>query len=362
MENKKLILNIEYFLQCAGNCAGCFLTRQERDSSQVFNNLLLDKIQFVLNKSNLENEDNIIIGFGRGNILNLDYNELDLLLNLIDQIEVKYANINIKYEVSTSLIGKLPLMVERAKYLINKNRNIYFNIVINSEIASQNFWNNYQTFYRELSEQRYSWGLTDETGDILVLNINPESLPNIDNLKSYFQQNGKYNGSPFNISVFPFTNSVSDNSLKELSNWLLELYEKTKGFDLNIKNIIEGVIKTSNFSSLEDIVNYHNYGKGSYYFISKNGDIIDGHFSTMGEVDYPRLLEKYKIDPEIRNAIKTFNKNKVCMFCEHKNTCLLTGAYLSAIANIGIGAKNLCPNGYQGLFEKITSDLDASAS
>ena len=362
MENKKLILNIEYFLQCAGNCAGFFLTRQERESSKVFNNLLLDKIKEILNINKLEDGENIIIGFGRGNVLNLDYNELNLLLNLIKEIEINYPKINIKYEVSTSLIGKLPLMIERAKYLINKNRKIYFNIVINSEIASQNFWKNYQTFYGELSKERYSWGIEDETGDILVLNINPESLPNVEDFKKYFQQDGKYNGSPFNISVFPFTNKLNDELLKNLNNWLLELYEKTKDFDLNIKNIIEGVIKTSNFSSLEDIVNYHNYGKGSYYFISKDGEITPGHFSTMGEVDYPRLLEKYKIDPDIKNAIKTLNKNKVCVFCEHKNTCLLTGAYLSAIANIGLGAKNVCPNGYQGLFEQVASNLNASAS
>lgn len=362
MENKKLILNIEYFLQCAGNCAGCFLTRQERESSQVFNDLLLNKIEEILNKANLEKNDNIIIGFGRGNILNLDYDELNLLLTLISEIEKKYSNINIKYEVSTSLIGKMPVMIERAKYLIEKNRKIYFNIVINSEIASKSFWGNYQSFYGALSSERSSWGLNDETGDILVLNINPESLPNIEEMKQYFQQNGKYNGSPFNISVFPFTKNLNDELLKRLNDWILELYKKTKDFDLNIKNIIEGVIKTSNFSSLEDIVNYHNYGKGAYYFISKDGEITPGHFSTMGEVDYPRLLEKYKIDPDIKNAIKTLNKNKVCVFCEHKNTCLLTGAYLSAVANIGLGAKSVCPNGYQGLFEQVASNLNASSS
>ena len=362
MENTKLILNIEYFLQCAGNCAGCFLSRQERDSSQVFNNLLLNKVEEVLDKSGINSQDNIIIGFGRGNILNLDYSELSLLLDLMLEIEKKYHNINIKYEVSTSLIGKLNLMVEKALFLVNKNKKIYFNIVINSEIVSKKFWGNFQYFYNTLSKERSSWGKTDEMGDILVLNINPENLPNINELKEYFQQNGIYNGSPFNISVFPFSNNINNDSLINLSNWLLDLYRKTKDFDLNIQTIIKGVMKTSNFSSLEDIFNYHNFGKGSYYFISKSGEITDGHFSTMGEVDYPRLLEKYKINPDFKNAIKYLNKNKVCLFCEQKNTCLLTGAYLSAIANIGLGAKEICPNGYQKLFEQIESDLSASNS
>jgi len=85
----------------------------------------------------------------------------------------------ITYKVSSSLIGKINTQIEKHYiYLLNRNKNIYFNVVVNSEIISNNFWNNLKRFYNTNSKLRQSLGMIDNYSDILVLvlNINPKNI------------------------------------------------------------------------------------------------------------------------------------------------------------------------------------------
>lgn len=361
MENKRLIINTEYFLECHGSCSGCFLSASERKSKDIFSKDLEKNIIDIISSNNINSsEQEVIVGFGRGNLLNMKDDDLATLLGLMRNIEesvkcLGFDKLVIKYEVSTSLIGKIDNMIKNAKKLIENNRNIYFNMVINSEIVSQGFWENYQIFTNNITSVRKSWGMTDNTGDILVLNINPEKLPDINLIQKYFNNKP----SPINISVFPFDKSTISKNSKEyyeqklvnLSEWLLTFWEKFKHLDLNLKNFMDSFYSSSETLGIVDIGAYHKNNVSAYFFIDKFGKITSGSLSTMGEVDYYRLIDKYSINPNIANAILVSNKSSGCFACEVKDVCIGSGAYLSMLSNYSlIGKSNICLNGYQPIF------------
>lgn len=357
--SKPLIINAELFLQCAGNCSGCFLTQDERFEENTHLENIKAPILSLLEKE--KNYSAIILGFGRGNILNLSQKGLNSLLEFMKLCESSIVDKEkIIYEVSTSLIGKIDSQIEKALYLIERNKKIYLNVVINSEITSTNFWNNWEKLYSATSEKRKSWGWKDNFGDILVLNINPKSLPNLELLNKHIHNKG----SPFNISLFPFVEEeISNDDLLKLNNWSNELLVKFKGKDLNIKNYLN-LLKTIDIdNNINDMLNYHHQHMNSYYFVDKNGYIVEGSLSIMGEVDYIRLKEKFSINPNIINAFKIIQKNKVCSSCEYQKECLLSGAYLNMLHNSDkIKDSKYCLSGYQSLFRQAQSDFNASVS
>lgn len=350
--SKPLIINAELFLQCHGHCAGCFLTPEER----VEENTHLNKIKEPILSLLKENRDysSLILGFGRGNLLNLSYSALDELLDFMKVCE-KLIVKDILYEVSTSLIGKIEPQIEKALYLIEKNKNIYFNTVINSEITSPNFWKNWEKIYTATAEKRKSWGWDDNFGDILVLNINPKLLPNLDFIEKHIQ--GK--GSPFNISLFPFVDKeITNEDLLKLNNWSKELWLRFKNNDLNIKNYLTLLNGINVESNITDILEYHEKNVNSYFFIDKDGVIVDGSLSIMGEVDYFRLKNKFSINPDIKNAFKLMQKIKPCQTCLYQKECILSGAYLNMVNNSEkIQNSKYCLSGYQPIFELAGSQI-----
>ena len=342
----KCIINLEYFLQCYGNCEGCFLKDYERQEKSTHVHQIEKKLYQLL-KENRDYQD-FIIGFGRGNILNLEKNQLQELILIIKNCEHILQNKNVLYEVSTSLIGKIEKQINNALFLLEQNRKIYFNVVINSEITSESFWKNWNYFYSTLEQERINWGLKDNMGDILVLNINPKKLPNIQSLKKSIGDKK----SPINIAFFPFSeNKIIEEDIVQMNEWSEKMFQTFQNQDLNIKNYLQllGSINVEN--SLENILNYHKNTEKSYWFIDKNGQLQNGSFSIMGEIDYFRLLEKYQIKPTIIQAIKMMQKQKQCAQCLYQKECLLSGAYLNLMINQNkIENSSFCLSGYQKIF------------
>lgn len=345
--SKPLIINTELFLQCHGHCAGCFLTEAER----IEENTHLSKIRSPILEllSNSQSYSHVILGFGRGNLLNLSEKSLEQLLGLMEECEALVPSEKITYELSSSLIGKIDSQIEKAAFLLNRNRRIYFNVVINSEITSNTFWSNWERIYNANSELRKSWGMTDNYSDILVLNINPQILPDLD----FIEKHVANHGSPFNISLFPFSsNEVSNEDLSALNNWSIKLWEKFQEKDLNIKNYLNSLKEVDIGSDLSDIITYHENNKNAYYFIDKNGEITPGSLSIMGEVDYVRLVNKFKTDPDPKKALTLMQKTKPCNMCDYQKECVLSGAYLNMVNNsYKIKGANYCLSGYAPVFE-----------
>ena len=345
--SKPLVINAELFLQCHGSCAGCFLTEEERAEDNTHLDNIKAPILSLLKNSN--EYSHVILGFGRGNLLNMSQNGMKNLLDFMVECEKLVPPQKITYEVSSSLIGKIDKQIEKAEFLLSRNRRIYFNVVINSEITSTNFWANWNKFQKANSEVRLKWGMKDKYSDILVLNINPKILPNLE----FIEENVIEHYAPLNISLFPFSNiEITNEDLAALNDWSFKMWNKFKHKDLNIKNYLESLNSMNLGSEISDILNYHNTNKKSYFFVDKNGEIIEGSLSIMGEVDYVRLLNKFSTNPEAKNAILLMQKTRPCNICNYQKECLLSGAYLNMVNNAAkIKAAKHCLSGYQSIFE-----------
>lgn len=344
---EKFIINSEYFFQCAGSCSGCFLTEEEKNSPNIYKKNVLKAFKEIV--KTLDKKQELVIGIGRGNLLNLSYNQIDDLLDLIYWCEYNFKYEKITFELSTSLIGKIDSQIEKAIYILDKSskNNIYFNAVLNSEITSKTFWQNVTKFFETMENYRVSRGLTDDTGDILVLNINPEILPDLNTFDKFL----KNHHSPVNIALFPFENIVSDKKIQSLIEWTKELYEVLKEKDFNVKNFVNSV-STYEYD-IKSLFDHYNVTKNSYLFVYKTGEITSGSLSIMGEVDYIRLLKKYDIDSSIKHAFVKMQKRPSCQKCSVQRECLYSGAYINFLANENKINPLICPSAYQKLFEII---------
>lgn len=345
---QKFIINTEYFFQCAGSCSGCFLTDEEKNSTSIYKDNILNAFKNI--HKTLEKKEELVIGIGRGNLLNLSYTQLDNVLDLIKWAEDNFKYDKITFEISTSLIGKIELQIEKALYLLEKSQknNVYFNAVLNSEITSQKFWQNVKQFFNATENHRKSKGMLDDTGDILVLNINPNKLPDLDFFKDFL----KTHYSPVNVALFPFEqNKISDEKMKQLINWTKDLYEVLKDKDFNMKNFITSISQYE--YDVESLFAHYNGTKNSYIFVYKTGEITQGSLSIMGEVDNIRLLNKYNLNANIQQAFTKMQKRKSCQLCPVQKECLYSGAYINFLANEKSLDKNICPSSYKDLFELI---------
>lgn len=152
MSDNKLIINTEVFLQCHGHCSGCFLNESERNEQENHLNKIKEPLLNILKKK-ANKYTHYIIGFGRGNLLNMNMTSINNLLDLMKECEnILGSEPKITFEVSTSLIGKINNQLEKSKYIIESNKNVYFNVVINSEVTSEKFWENWNTFRVEKYE------------------------------------------------------------------------------------------------------------------------------------------------------------------------------------------------------------------
>lgn len=351
----QIIINTEYFLQCAGSCAGCFLSEEERGGGSV-NSLVPSSLKKLVSScvEQGKGKDFFVIGVGRGNNLQLPDKEIVNLGELITSLENMIQTDELVFEVSTSLVGKIDTQIEKAKKLLTYSKNIYFNIVVNSELTSKQFWVNVKKFYQSLKEERESWGWTDKTGDLLVLNINPMKLPELDAIREF--KDGVH--SAINISLFPFEENyleVSEEVLINLNNWIISVSDILKDSDFNIKN----QVKSFNFeiNSLRECIDNIEKTKGTYFFIDKNGEVAFGQPSIMGEVDYPRLIEKYKLNINPKFAFMQMQKNTPCSKCEFSKECLMSGAYLNMLANAKkLKKTNHCPSGYKEFFKFFSKE------
>lgn len=347
---KQLIINTEVFLQCYGHCSGCFLSETERQSQETTFSEVKKSLELIAIQHADIMIEHLIIGFGRGNLLNLNTEQLLELGQLINWCENNFTYKKISFEVSTSLIGKLEQQVLNATYLLNQSRNIFFNIVINSEITSPSFWTNFHNFYEVTSSIRKSWGWLEDWGDILVLNINPQKLPDL----ALIEKISYTHKSPININLFPFDKEqqiILKSEINRLNNWLIQLWSILKDKDFNMKNYLEQLTTIDFDLTPIELKNYYDNTEQSYIFIDKRGDITKGISSIMGEVDFPRLIKKYEINPDIVLAYKKMQKLSICRDCNYQKECLVSGAFLNLLANEPrMKDSQICPSGYQAIF------------
>lgn len=348
----QLIINTELFLQCHGHCSGCFLTPEERISNNTHFGLIKSGLESLSIQYKNDNIKKLVIGFGRGNLLKFSQEQLIELSDIIKWCETAFTYQEITFEVSTSLIGKIEQQMHNAQFLLSQSKNIFFNIVINSEIMSKSFWNNFQQFYNYTAEIRKGWGWLEDWGDILVLNVNPKKLPQLDWIKEI----SKEHKSPININLFPFESDqkiVLKNEIVAVNQWVESLWDVLENKDFNMKNYLQQLDTIDFELNPTDLSDYYNNTEKSYIFIDKLGNITKGISSIMGEVDFPRLVEKYSLDPNILLAYRKMQRTLACMECSYQKECLVSGAFLNYLGNVDrIKDKSICASGYQTIFMK----------
>lgn len=344
----KLIINTEFFLECYGSCVGCFLSDSERKEKYTYYSNIKKSLIEISEKYHGKLIENLIIGFGRGNILNLSIKQQEELIELIKLCESLFSYKKITFEISTSMIGKIEQQILVAENLLSKSKNIFFNIVVNSEIVSNNFWINLNLFYKKTSDIRKSWGWKEDWGDIIVLNINPVKLPNLSFIKDFTKEHK----SPINISIFPYEKDEKNINIKELNNWTSNLWDILHKKDFNVKNFLKDFNSVNIEYDINEILNHNKFSEDSYLFVDKSGLVSKGMPSIMGEVDYLRLVQKYNLNTNVLNAYKEMQKDSFCATCDYQNDCLVSGAYLNMLANKNIITDKVCKSGYQQIFIK----------
>ena len=203
-------------------------------------------------------------------------------------------------------------------------------------------------FFITTENYRKNQGMLDDTGDILVLNINPNKLPSLDFFKEFLKEHY----SPVNIALFPFEiNTITNQKMQSLINWTEDLYTTLKNKDFNIKNFVKSL--SDNDDNIDDIFNHFEETKKSYIFVYKTGETTNGSVSLMGEVDYIRLLNKYNLTADIKNAYIKMQKRKSCQSCSAQKECLYSGGYINFLANEKNLDNSICPSSYKKLFELI---------
>lgn len=357
IERETLIVNLDYCGHCAGTCPTCVLSEDERMSVEPF--LSIEQIEetFLKLKEIYKNTyiKNLVIGIGRGNTLALPEAYLEDVFKIPYIAAKSFQYEDIKIEISTSLIGKYDFHVERGKYFsdrLEKDFETRFVIVANPMIEVKNYWRNIRIFVETMQEYR---GGKDGSGDIILLNLTLNKLPDIDWL-SEFLQNYKF---PINLTWTPAQDFFIENKkLHNLNDWLFNFYKMAKKYNLD-SNIINHLNDKLDLLSIGEAQENIKYGSNSLIYVDKINRIHNGLFSIYGDLDPIRYTpinktgQNLKIIDDLKEDMMKLRRNRVCRSCEFMPTCVYTGAYkvgLLAFDKLVDKKDNICPSGLKKTF------------
>lgn len=346
----RLVVNSELFLSCFGHCSGCPLTLAERSSKQVHFEAAKRGLTTIYDEFENSEIQNLIVGFGRGNLLNLPNDGLAELAELMNSVRNSFRYENLIFEVSTSLVGKLDSQISVGAKILDKS-DVFFNVVVNSEITSPSFWKNLNSFLDAMTAIRLDeFGMRSDNGDIVTINVNPKILPDLKSLKEVLA--GRK--SPINFCLFP----PSPENAGRVESWTEELWNEFAEFDMNVKNFLTELRSFDSDLSLAGIKACFDETRNTYRFVSVNGDVIDGSLSIIGEIDSARLMARHSVELDFKKAKRNMQINPFCASCEHQFECLMSGSYVNLLANPM--TTDRCPSGYGRIFQLAARDLSSS--
>lgn len=340
------LINIEYCGTCHGTCKGCLMDEQERKETQPF----LSKSKIIKALEDISTNfpeatglDFSTLAFGRGNTLALG----DQYWKDINDISKHYISLfkakNYAIECSTGLIGKIEPLVTTAKQRIEENdSHLRFVVVANSDLFSESYWNNVDYFFNQMMQFRGGEEI-DGNGDVLVLNLVADRLPNINHLTSRL----KNYPFPVNIAWLPLTVNTPEKK-EEVGHWLVDFISAMdKGqWDCNLLYLTQAILEQEN--NLTNSLNQH---QESYsWWIDKNGSPIRSAFTVMGDVEFTRWEQKLNINlpKDFIQFYQKFSRLTSCKTCSWKNECVAAGTFLHAVAS-PIGTT--CPTGMNKVFQ-----------
>lgn len=368
-----LIVNIDYCGSCRGTCPTCVLTKDERltNNPLVEAEIVKNALQEISEK--IEKEPRrLVLGLGRANHLVLPKYTVDEIVDILSFSEKCFDSDEYLVEISTSLVGKMDLQIERAINIIEKARSkntgfdVKFLVVANMGLTSPKYWENVKYFLDSLTN--YRGGRTNENGDILQINVSLDSLPNLEWMEDYLKEHM----SPVNIAWVPgFDKDTGKfDYMRNFEDWMERFYLMSKrlGLDTNIVNWGENSINYMNDSINTLVDNAIESGSRSLVYVNTDGKYHKGYPTIMADMDPIRFdpdIATLKPAEVMSNLIKDGKevydliKHKGCRNCKYLSSCFHSGGY--KIAHISQRHrkenKDFCLNGLRRVFERVEENV-----
>ena len=352
---RTLILNLDYLGACRGACSGCLLTDQERQSGDPFlEEPHLEKaLKEIPHQKTTHEQIHLILAVGRGDTLGLNEAQWCKIFEFARKVKEKISPKQFTLECSTGLIGKIDQRLERALWAIRAfGPELRFVVAANSDAYSKAYWKNVNLFFKTLMQARGGQH-KENSGDILVLNLNSDRLPSLQETISRIESYPF----PINIAWLPF--HLTEKSVREdAARWLLGFYQwaNQNKKDCNLVNLSKASI--SRQPSLWEALNTLEQNRTSVWWFTKETGWFSGAFSPLGDLDFIRLNQKMNMG--IQNLSSQMVRKQIltkptCKTCTYLNPCVESGTFLQGLFSTKSTTQE-CPNGMNLVFKTITEN------
>jgi hypothetical protein len=256
---------------------------------------------------------------------------------LSDEFRLLFKPKSFTLECSTGLVGKIDFLIEQAqKRVIQIGTPLRFVVAANSDLFSPSYWKNVDSFFERMMAFR-GGSRQDGSGDVLVLNLVADRLPNPSELLARIEDYPF----PVNVAWLP---ASDPRVLPSLRPWLRQFTDGLahRGFDSNLVRFLDSFSHES--PSLPDALHTLYENAQRFHWISSNG-VQSGLFSPFGDVDFHRLSQKNGIPMPATGSLamhRLLRQRQSCRGCLHLNSCLSSG--VAGLAIMSVDSSN-CPVG-----------------
>lgn len=350
------LVNLDFCGTCHGTCRGCLLQEDERKTVEAF--LSFSQIstafqQLKTKQPHAFEPDYAALAFGRGNTLALSNSTWRTMKESATLFQSLFAPRQLTVECSTGLIGKIQPLVDTAKRRIDEwGPSLRFVVAANSDLYSQSYWDNVDVFFEALMTHR-GGNTTEESGDVLVLNLVADRLPDVVHLVSRL----KRYPFPVNIAWLPLSSSSNATTHLSAHRWLNEFHRLMKAgeWDSNFSRFFDATQLNveRNDDSMAEAMEHLSVNLQRFWWVEKTGHLSPGLFTPMGDVDFLRFEQKLGIAPLPKTPARIFRSLQSrgsCRECDYQATCLKSGVALHAIAST---ETSVCPLGVRAIQPKI---------
>jgi hypothetical protein len=354
-----LIVAMDYATTCAGICPTCVLSKVERAVSTPASTLAAIEAGMKSSGAAYEKAGTLAVTIGRANVLALPETSIDEIVTIMRFARENYRFDHILAEISTSLIGKIDLQIERAKRITQalnaEGIESRFVVVANTALHSDKYWANLDRFLTEMEDLR---GGREEqkNGDILQLALAIDSLPEPEELVARFSGYGF----PINLAWAPSHDCGAQDieGLARLEDWLAQFYDLSIrfGLDSSIVFRIDNAVRR-NITDLMEAVKNAERSSEAVVYIDQDGNWHNGLFTALAEMDpvrFDRLAEGRTMAGTSAREIRKIITNPACSSCPYIGPCVSAGGHkigLIALRNHN-GGTTVCPSGLRKTFER----------
>ena len=361
-----LIVAIEYATTCSGTCPACVLTRDERLSRAAAGHVpsicrALEEAGSAAGKAGT-----LALGVGRANVLDLPATSVADIGRMVAAARSAFRHGELVVEVSTSLVGKIGLQIERAEALLRAAEewacDLRFVVVANTALGSKKYWANLDMFLGRMTALR--GGDADGNGDIVQLALAIGSLPDPDALAGRL---ARYR-SPVNLVWSPAFDSdaATEEGLLKLEAWLDRWYRVTAGNGMD-SSLVTRLRPTAGMADLglpEAVIHAQRSGEAVIY-VGSDGRVRQGLFSVLAEMDPVRfdpLAGEGEMAGTSARELGRLLRNPACARCDHVMSCVASGSHRSAMIVLRNHPRGTtaCPSGLRAAF--ASASLDAHGS